>query len=144
MHSFAYSFHMPLFFIVSGYFFRPKTMNDIIISSFRRLIVPLVFTTLLMLVISIIESIIELDGVKKPIEVIEMLLYANGSSSNYQTLWGDFSCIGSLWFLGCLFWAKIIYGFLHSRLTFGSLVLTSFVLSGISVICGQYFLLPYS
>ena len=144
VHSFAYSFHMPLFFIVSGYFFRKKPIKECAKSNFQRLILPLVFTILLMFLISIIENIFGVDGVRKPKDVLEMLLYANGSSSNFGKIFGDFSNVGSPWFLGCLFWAKLVYNMLSERMVFYNLAVVTFILSVLSVICGQYILLPYS
>lgn len=145
VHSFAYSFHMPLFFIISGYFFRIRGITECVKGNARRLLWPLVFTTLLMLTISVMESLWRVENVKSPSEVLEMLLYANGSSHNYHKIWGDFSCIGSPWFLGCLFWAKIIYNALHHiSMTFIRLGVLSFLLSVLSVIFGQFIVLPYS
>lgn len=41
---FIFSFHMPLFFIVSGYFFKPLPYKDIVKKGWRQLIVPYLFT----------------------------------------------------------------------------------------------------
>ena len=144
VHSFAYSFHMPLFFIVSGYFYRSKGLKCCISDGFNRLLAPSLYTCLLMLVISIVEDFCGLEGVKSPSQVMDMLVYANGSSANYTKIWGNFACIGSLWFLGCLFWAKIIYEILHYLADFRHIALLCFFLSVIAVIIGQYMVLPYS
>lgn len=62
VHSFAYSFHMPLFFIVSGYFYRSKGLKCCISDGFNRLLAPSLYTCLLMLVISIVEDFCGLGG----------------------------------------------------------------------------------
>ena len=144
VHSFAYSFHMPLFFIVSGYFYRSKGLKDCVYGNFHRLLVPSIFTCFLMLAISIVEDLCGLGGVRSPNQVLEMLIYANGSSANYDKIWGDFASIGSLWFLGCLFWAKIIYEILHRQSDFRYVVMSCFILSVAAVVIGQYLVLPYS
>lgn len=44
LHHFIYMWHMPLFFIVSGYFYRTKPFKDFWHGTYRSLLVPYAFT----------------------------------------------------------------------------------------------------
>lgn len=44
VNRFIFSFHMPLFFIVSGYFFKPLAYKEIVKKGWRQLLVPYLFT----------------------------------------------------------------------------------------------------
>ena len=112
VHTFAYSFHMPLFFLVTGYFCKPKPILASIRGDFTRLFVPFFFTALVMLLVSLALSPFAIEGVKSPSYIFEALIYGNGSSVNHHKLWGDWSVVGSVWFLPALFWAKTTYNIL--------------------------------
>ena len=46
------AFHMPLFFMVAGYFFKYKPVKDQVIRDFRRLIVPYFFVVITTMLIA--------------------------------------------------------------------------------------------
>ena len=143
VHTFAYSFHMPLFFLVTGYFCKPKPILASIRGDFTRLFVPFFFTALVMLLVSLALSPFAIEGVKSPSYIFEALIYGNGSSVNHHKLWGDWSVVGSVWFLPALFWAKTTYNIL---LQYNSKYIPWIVMAigGLAAIVGQYVLLPYS
>lgn len=49
LFNFIFSFHMPLFFILAGYFYKPKDTSDSLSKDFKRLIIPYLFTCSLIL-----------------------------------------------------------------------------------------------
>lgn len=142
VYTFAYSFHMPLFFLVSGFFFKKKPLS-FIINDFSRLMLPLLFTGTCLLVGSYIMHFLCVEGVKQPDEAWEMLLFANASDANKNKIWGNFACIGSVWFLGALFWCKSLFNLL-SRFPKQLLLYSCLAITIVSVIVGQYLILPYS
>ena len=109
VHTFAYSFHMPLFFIASGYFYKPRGIMEGIKSDFKRLMIPFFFTEIVIFVGSILLIGVGNNNIVRPSEALEMLYYGNGGSDNYGKIWGNFASVGSVWFLPALFWAKTIY-----------------------------------
>ncbi|MBD5104989.1 MAG: acyltransferase family protein, partial [Ruminococcaceae bacterium] len=44
VRNFIFSFHMPLFFILSGFFFKPKPIREIALSGSRHLVRPYLIT----------------------------------------------------------------------------------------------------
>lgn len=56
LHRFIYMWHMPLFFMVSGYFFHIKLWKKSLESSIRGLLVPYVITCGIVLIVSLVLS----------------------------------------------------------------------------------------
>ena len=105
-----YSFHMPIFFVLAGYTMRPKKRSIVIGSSARRLLVPygLVCTVLFFFAFVPPSSIDpDLDTQKDWITVLCEILYASGCESDFLDM--HLEAIGAIWFLPCLFIARIIY-----------------------------------
>lgn len=144
VHTFAYSFHMPLFFLVSGYFFQPKPIGATLRKDFKRLMIPFFFTALLMFVGSCLLESFGFEEIKTPQYTFEALIYGNASNGNLHKIWGDFACVGSIWFLCALFWAKSMFNILFASFDKVKVFLILILLSVVSVIAGQYLLLPYS
>ncbi len=91
-------FHMPLFFIVSGYLFKEKPIVEVIKKNFKRVIVPYFFTGCIMwLCLALLNE--QYDwGIS--------LLFGNA----YKTLCWDMSyTVGPLWFLISFFFAAIFF-----------------------------------
>ena len=53
---FIYAFHMPLFFILSGYFFNP---DKSVCNRVRKLLVPYLVTSVILIIIEIIDSLVK-------------------------------------------------------------------------------------
>lgn len=49
-----FSFHMPLFFIFSGYFYKPKTNREFFTNGYNRLLKPYIITAIIAIAISFI------------------------------------------------------------------------------------------
>ena len=105
---FAYTFHMPLFFIVTGLFiseyvggegdsfatwWRRRAWKD-----FIRLINPALFTIGIILIVSSLSYILKDSYLQDPIELIW-----NETSDGKQN---HINMLGNLWFLFALFFAK--------------------------------------
>ncbi len=103
--NFIYSFHMPLFFLLTG--FTAKNISTLgefwmqLKKDFTRLVVPYVLVQTLNGVISFLmyhEN--AMDSIRLRVE---------------QLIWGSaidvygHSCVGMIWFLIALFWAKTLY-----------------------------------
>lgn len=143
IHTFAYSFHMPLFFIVSGYFFKQRSLQDELKKDFIRLIIPFFFTEVIILAGAYLLQDINNASIVSVSDAWEMLFYGNGGSSNYGKIWGNFASVGSVWFLPALFWAKLCFNIIYNNLTKKKLIVTSFFICVLAVIIGQYLVLPY-
>lgn len=137
LHHFIYMWHMPLFFMVSGFFFHPKSWKKFLKSSIRGLLVPYVVTCGLVLGISLALS---MDNAEK------IFFGTIGISS---TWFGSDAMVGyggngPLWFLMALFWCRLIYAVLwrvisHRWLFRGAII----CLSVLSVVVGHKFYVPF-
>lgn len=106
---FIYSFHMPLFFIVAGYFYKNgKVRNDI-----ERLVYPYLFVVF---VITFILAIVSLFRSSTSFFISVKNLFVRafwGSGWDHGApLFGKVPIFLPIWFLGALFCCKRIFGLL--------------------------------
>ena len=90
---FIYAFHMPLFFILAGCFYKPKDITKQLFSDFQRLVLPYLLFSLFFLIVPLTKLYLKHDS--EPI-----------SDVAWDIFHGD---IGPIWFLLALFWCKTIY-----------------------------------
>lgn len=107
VHHFIYSFHMPLFFILGGYFFKPSSVNMHIRKDAKRLLLPYVFSVFLLLLWFVILGI-KYDNYGMVWRTIQTASFGSGQ---YHTspIWGDYPTIGMIWFLLAMFWCRVVY-----------------------------------
>lgn len=99
-----YSFHMPLFFFVSGCFFKSVSIKTFLCKKWNQLLVPwLFFATVLFIflfVLSFYETHIFLTALWQPINSVWDGLCGNENS---------FVLYRTIWFLICLFEVSLLY-----------------------------------
>lgn len=95
-------FHMPLFFIVSGYLFKEKPVVELVKKNFKRVMVPYLFTGGIMwLCLALLNGWYDW-GIS--------LLFGNA----YKTLCWDMSyTVGPLWFLISFFFAVLLFSLVN-------------------------------
>ena len=112
IHKVIYSFHMPLFLIVAGYFSKPYSSDNnnksAIYSYFRRLLPPFVFTISITVLFFCLMGIVKHDW-NPVIQNTIALFWADVKV--LHTPYGDVY-IGVVWFLLALMWAKTFLLFL--------------------------------
>lgn len=133
IHPFFNSFHMPFFFIVSGYFFREAALGTLLRKSVKRLVVPMVFTTLVSALVcwgffNWGSFLIRMKG----------LIYPDGTT-DYDVFAANMPCIGAAWFLAALFWCRLIFLGIH-RWFSDRWLLVSIILAFIAAYVGARFL----
>lgn len=97
---FIYSFHMPLFFIISGMFIKETGFRELFYKGWKQLLKPYVFTWTVIILFFICFHVIKHD-LNRSI-IIELLC---------EAMRGE----GPVWFLLSLFIAKIIINFIFTR-----------------------------
>lgn len=106
-HQIIYSFHMPLFFLVAGYFSKPLKMGVwlAIKKNAKRLLLPFLVTQLLLVAWGGIQSMAKHD-MSYVIKPFLSLLWggADVGDSRFGMIY-----VGPIWFLPALFWAKTIF-----------------------------------
>ena len=117
--TFVYSYHMPLFFLIGGYFFRPKpNIAEAAAKDFKRLVIPYLFTGL---VLSGAYAAKTLLGLEKDFHntffFLKGIFWGCGSAGQTAMIKGNLTYIGPVWFLVSLFWCKLFYNLLacHTR-----------------------------
>lgn len=99
--SFITSFHMPLFFLVAGWFFHPKTdWRRKWMSDSKRLLLPYLVVCILLLGYSFLTSCLLRHDWTQMKHVLFMTLYPQGNKAIVDSL------SMPVWFLFALFWAR--------------------------------------
>lgn len=138
MNKVIYSFHMPLFFLISGYFIKPLSIKEGLSKYAKSYLKPYLITALasLAIIISIDRFCLANGGIKTlSIDWIVRWTFASGSANGKELLSAT-PIVGPIWFLFALFWACLIYSRLKMSFSgFGLMVLvfTTFILAQTSI-----------
>lgn len=105
------SFHMPLFFIVSGFFYHPESNSRFLLSkTIKRLLLPYALTAGVLVLYEVILSILKSD-INIFYRSICSALFAS-APTHINILGGNIDSIGAIWFLPALFVCKNAYNYL--------------------------------
>ena len=111
-----YVFHMPLFFLVSGFLFNNRdTVKTTVIKKIRSLLIPFVFFVIL-----------------QRVGFILVYLIGGTFKSSYLLLWNPVpvrGVLGVLWFILALFLVTIIYSLINRLRSYFLIFLASFLAS---------------
>ena len=109
LEKWIFSFHMPLFFVLSGYLFKPKPELQVIKGGLKSLVLPYIYTTLISVVIILLLA--------SPENAINPILGAFGGSQgnpNAKFILSNLQA-GPIWFLMSLFWCRIYFSLIFER-----------------------------
>lgn len=152
LHTFIYSFHMPLFFILSGYFAKnEKTISwngwkDVVRKSSKSLLLPYVFTALVVLLFTALRSFVSHDITIFTDRLVACVISTSGAWTFPET-WSFISPMVNLswapvWFLLSLFFVRIcFYGLQVCRRW---TLLICVIISYVAVIIGRQTMIPFS
>ena len=99
----VFTFHVPLFYIITGYFINTKySIKEFIKRKFKRLVIPYLITSMVIVLISYILSN-NLYDVKRWV-----MASIYGAGDNHNFLGYSFQSIGAIWFLLSCFFGSII------------------------------------
>lgn len=130
-----YSFHIPFFFIISGYFIKPLKLSEAAVKYVKVYIRSYYVAAMVALIIVMIISLFQVpkfDNIYK--EWLVRTLYASGACQGKYTQ--DIPSIGALWFLWALFWACVIYSyFLYKNLS--GIIKSVLIVLGIALTVGS-------
>lgn len=123
----VFTFHVPLFFLISGYFLNnTERMDCFVIKKARSLLIPYYFTGICLILIKIPINIIKGAADQIPKDVFHTLLqvlYASGTNTNHTI--AGIRAIGAIWFLFALFWAEIIVRISLDKVRGGVLIIAA-------------------
>lgn len=136
--SICFSFHMPLFFILSGYFMHPERRFRWMKEA-KQLLFTYVVTALCVLVG--VTCMAMLDHESRAIALRQWgmaAIYGSGDISNL-TLWRVDLRIGAIWFLLALFWARLL---LHCLARLPIIPVWVVLCFAVGYVSSRYVLLP--
>lgn len=136
LNSFIFTWHMPLFFIISGFFFHPLKVVDSIKRNFRSLLIPYLVTIVILFLLYILFN----DTIFTSItQAFESSIIGAGSRGlpNYQDYY-----VGALWFLQALFWCKFLYDVIYIYCSDLYRPIFILIISSISTFIGGYLFIP--
>ena len=143
LRPFIFSFHMPLFFFITGYFLKKRPLKRDLVLSLKRLIIPYVFCTACIFVIVAIRNYSENawdDMSYTKGYVIKFLLGFKGGASPD---WID-GTIMTFWFVWAMFWARCLVVFLLNRNWSEKILCVLFVSLGLTGdFLGENVFVPY-
>lgn len=137
-HKLIYSFHMPLFFLIAGYLYKPSTIyKKKLVTDFRRLIVPY------LVVATIFTIILTRRSFLPGLEYSVIATIWGEAYHHHSLIWSTAPHIGTAWFLPALFWCRQVFNLIFTRVMHPNIIIT--LLSIISVIVDYYFInLPFA
>lgn len=137
----CFSFHMPLFFLVSGYFFRDKAFPEFLFGKAKQLLIPYLICLIGVIGSSVFWNIFLQREVSIEQSILKWIwagLYGSGNAYT-EPFWIE--SIGAIWFLLALFWALFLLYFCLKRKN-------PLIWIVIAVLIGfytkEYFWLPFS
>lgn len=145
LERFAFTFHLPVFFIASGFFFKLDTAisKHFIAKSFKALVVPYFVTCLIVILGTSIRGTLSADisGSAEFVRWLQASLWGAGATSPVA-LW-NVERIGGVWFLLAMFWARI---FIASTRRFSDSTRFCIMLIALAfaVLSARYIWLPWS
>jgi len=101
---FIFFFHVPVFFVISGYFFRKRDFISELNVDCRRLLIPLIFSSALLTVYFALAE-------RNVFLLIKSLCW--GAGFPYYGLFVKTESIGPFWFLWAMFWTRLFFCFLN-------------------------------
>lgn len=96
--NFIYAFHMPMFFIISGFFFKPKSNKECLKKILKKLITPYIVTCIIIIVYKVFEEIFY-GNYNNIYNVIKQWGIASILGSGKRQIFNFTTTIGAIWFL---------------------------------------------
>lgn len=130
LRSTIFSFHMPLFFIISGLYYKKRSYVDQIRKDTGRLLMPYAFTCFIFLIWWMLRFSCwgTPDLIK---DKIISCIFGSGSFHSSLIL-GHVPYIGAIWFLLAIFWCRLFYNVILQ--SFKSLRAQHFACIGLAII----------
>ena len=143
-----FSFHMPVFFLLGGYFLKPGDNKSFIVKKAKHLLIPYAFTCICIIILSQIPyltgKISDIEYIQPEsstlINQIKASLLGSGDRKDFLWIRAE-AYVGAIWFLLALFWDQIIINFvIQTHIPY----IFIYVFAVIGIISSMFFWLPLS
>ncbi|OFK23331.1 acyltransferase family protein [Olsenella sp. HMSC062G07] len=140
---FCFSFHMPLFFIVSGYFCKPSARLDrsFVMRNIKALIIPYGLTCLFIALAAAVVGAITRVGPPMDSAIHWLVSGVWGSGAIMDGMPPSVGLIGAIWFLWALFWGRLL---LAAANQMGHPAIVSLILFIVGISTTNHVWLPFS
>lgn len=137
-----FTFHMPLFFLVSGYLYKAKNTKEALKKDFCNLMIPYLITCLAIILYYFLYYLITKSHNSEPLRrYLIASLWGSGTVHSCKYL-SHLPVIGAIWFLPALLICKNVYNILPKNRS--SLVYSSAIFV-VATIVGRYLIyIPFS
>lgn len=114
INQFVFTFHVPIFFLLSGYFMKPMDDIPFIKKKAKQLLLPYIITCGFIILGATIVNIITIRGFSQVVSSVKYWFLAAVYGSGTIEYNGSFhiGIIGALWFLPALFFSLILVQYL--------------------------------
>lgn len=140
-----FSYHMPFFFIANAFFIKDYNLGNNIRKSTKSLIIPYAVVCLISAVLCVNQNTSEIPDYSVFLKrIVDMFIRMSKISTHFQ----QFESVWLVWFVICLYGARIIYVILMSQLKEKHLVVQVAILLMIATLGGvigkYYAFMPWS
>ena len=123
----VYTYHLPVFFIIAGYFFKKTDHLELIKSKARRLLVPYALTSVIMGAMNVAKAWYKGTPKNQALfTALDAALYGAGGVSETPF---HINSIGAIWFLWALFFASLIFNYFIEK-KYDQIILASIAFMG--------------
>lgn len=140
VRNFIFTWHMPLFFMTSGYFYKQVPSSIALRKNFRSLVIPYLFTALILFLFTLIDSFLGQKNIVDNNIKNSILAIVVAAGSRDLPNGGEFY-VGAIWFLTALFWCRMSFNLICKKFCTNFLAV-SIVISIISTLIAQYIYIP--
>ena len=103
-HAYIQAFHMPLFFIISGFLYKKRSIKETIKRKFNTLMIPYIsFSIIYMIIVLLFKNNYDI-----PKALLSYLLFPTKIVNN--------AIAGALWFLPCMFLVEVLYSIIQNTI----------------------------
>ena len=107
--NYIYSFHMPLFFIIAGYFWKERNIVESFVNDFKRILLPYISYFIIFAVFGYIYKGISCGAI-----IQDVFKICWGSCDRINIAEHHIQGVGFLWFLPALFVCKEVFNAIYS------------------------------
>lgn len=140
---FIFTFHMPLFFIISGYFFRGGNVCECLKKDAKHLMIPYLLTSFAIIILSLVIAL-HSDNYNHVINY-SIATFVGSGSRHSCTYLSDLPSIGAIWFFPALLACKTTYNYLSQKYQITKRLIIASITYLIATLIGRYIIfLPFS
>ena len=145
--TFIFSFHMPIFFLLSGYTSHVVTSDDDFKKTIRNLFKKVWMLGAVMCVFYAVENWVANPAPKFQMWafikfVIKMIL--GGNCAGWNKRYANYPGVGVMWFMFAFFWSKSLFSFLTAHFKRIYLMMLCIIIPAIGYLISKFIWLPQS